>query len=393
VPRRILVVCLRRLGDVLLATPLIRTLKHAYPEADIEALVLSGTEAALSGNADLARVHAWPARRGMGETWQFLRPLWRGYDLALALQASDRAHYSAWWASARRAAVTGDGHRFKRWLAQRPVPHDPQRFHTVVQHLLLADALGLVRVAEVVPPRAQRPVELPWGGTPYAVIHPSPLYAYKAWTPDGWRTLCRELLQDGLRLVLTGGPAASDRAYTEAILREVGGPPGAVLNLSGQLEFPQLTPLLEGAAVFIGPDTSVTHLAAACGTPCVALFGPSDPVTWGPWPRGHAGASPSPWLRNAAFQQINNVWLLQGTQGRYGGCIPCRQEGCERNRDSPADCLDTLSAARVVAAAREALHVRAAGKRVLGSGKGLPGVAVGAADSRDALGRFSGPLA
>ena len=53
---RILVVALRRLGDVLLTTPLIRSLKQAFPDAAIEALVFAGTEGILAGNPDLAGV-------------------------------------------------------------------------------------------------------------------------------------------------------------------------------------------------------------------------------------------------------------------------------------------------------------------------------------------------
>ena len=60
-PRRILVVCLRRIGDVLLATPLLRSLKNAYPLAEIDALVFAGTAGMLEGNADVRRVIAWPA--------------------------------------------------------------------------------------------------------------------------------------------------------------------------------------------------------------------------------------------------------------------------------------------------------------------------------------------
>ena len=60
---RVLVVALRRLGDVLLTTPLIRSVKRAYPSASIEALVFAGTEGILSGNPDLAGVLTVPERQ------------------------------------------------------------------------------------------------------------------------------------------------------------------------------------------------------------------------------------------------------------------------------------------------------------------------------------------
>ena len=72
---RVLVITLRRLGDVLLTTPLIRSIKRALPAATIEALVFAGTEGILSGNPDLAGVIAIPQRPDAGESFALLRRL------------------------------------------------------------------------------------------------------------------------------------------------------------------------------------------------------------------------------------------------------------------------------------------------------------------------------
>jgi heptosyltransferase-3 len=93
---RVLVVALRRLGDVLLTTPLIRSIKRAFPAASIEALVFAGTEGILAGNPDLAGVIAIPQRPGAGETLALLRRLARRYDIALSTQTGDRPTMLAW---------------------------------------------------------------------------------------------------------------------------------------------------------------------------------------------------------------------------------------------------------------------------------------------------------
>jgi heptosyltransferase-3 len=87
---RILVVALRRLGDVLLTTPLIRSVKRAYPDAAIDALVFAGTQGVLAGNPDLKNVLTIPSRPNLGETLALLRRTAKRYDLALSTQTGDR---------------------------------------------------------------------------------------------------------------------------------------------------------------------------------------------------------------------------------------------------------------------------------------------------------------
>ena len=106
--------------------------------------------------------------------------------------------------------------------------------------------------------------------------------------------------------------------------------------------------LLKRARVYIGPDTSVTHLAAAAGCPTVALFGPMDPRVWGPFPVG--GAS-TPWAASGTVQNRGNVFLVQTPLP----CVPCTFEGCERRIDSHSACLDELPPAQVLAAVDQAL--------------------------------------
>ena len=287
-PARILVVALRRLGDVLLTTPLIRSLKRAYPDAAIDALVFAGTEGILVGNSDIASVITMPARPTPAETLAFVRQLWRRYDLAFSTQSGDRPTLFAWAAGRRSIGfVEGStfGGRVKRFALSRPV-EVVRDAHRVREMLRLSDALGVPAVAEVVAPRgAARPGAAP--ERPYAVIHAVPMFRYKRWTDAGWRDLAAGLGARGLAVVATGGPGEAERRYLDGVWNGMD-----VQRRDGVLSWPELAALIGEAAAFIGPDTSVTHLAAATGAPTVALYGPTDPP-WGPWP---VGGLDTPWV-------------------------------------------------------------------------------------------------
>ncbi len=87
---RILVVTLRRLGDVLLATPLIRSLRRAWPQARIDALVFADTAGILVGNPDLDGVVTVPPQPSAAQTLRLGARLFRRYDLAISTQSGDR---------------------------------------------------------------------------------------------------------------------------------------------------------------------------------------------------------------------------------------------------------------------------------------------------------------
>jgi heptosyltransferase-3 len=351
------VVCTQRIGDVLLATPLARSVKSAWPETRIDFLVLPGTQGVLEGNPDVDQVLAFPQRASWPEKIAQLARIWRRYDLAVAAIPSDRARIFAWAASAKTVGFTTaeEASWLKRHLLDIAVPFDNLHTHTVSMGLRLAEALGIPAISQVQPPRVSadnwlvRLKQLNLAGiTNYVVIHPNPKFRYKMWDSDKWIALISWLRQQHLDVVLTGSGDPSEAAYVQEIAAKV---PEGCHCLAGQLSLAETAELLKQARLFVGPDTAVTHLAAATGIPTIALFGPSNPVKWGPWPQGWPSHE-SPWSFVGSGQQ-GNVWLIQGP----GDCVPCLLEGCDRHLDSVSKCLLDISVERVVEAAREVLAV------------------------------------
>ena len=142
---RVLVITLRRLGDVLLTTPLIRTIRRALPQARLEALVFRGTEGILAGNPDLDGVMTMSERPSGGETLGLIRALWRRYDLVVATQSGDRPTFFALVTGRQRVALVpraGEtGAWWKRHAHQVAIASAPD-VHRVTQLLALAAAIG-----------------------------------------------------------------------------------------------------------------------------------------------------------------------------------------------------------------------------------------------------------
>jgi heptosyltransferase-3 len=222
------------------------------------------------------------------------------------------------------------------------VPAEPE-IHRIVELLRLVECLGIAPRPELVCPTAlSRPstaVGAPTGR--YAVLHANPMFRFRRWTDAGWRALAQALGQRGLGVVVTGGPdAAEDLPRPGLAPAEL-----AVVRLEGKLEWPALADLLRGAAVYVGPDTSMTHLAAASGCPTVAPTARGLSLI-GPWPVGGLDA---PWARAGRSSTA-------AMSGRCRTRCPVRRatSSAVTHLESYSRCLDS-SPSQVLAAVDQAL--------------------------------------
>ena len=359
-PRKFLVVATLRIGDVLLTTPLIRSLRRAWPEAQIDVLVFTGAQDILRANPDINSVITVAQRPGFWSHVRLLTRLLRRYDVAVSCLAGDRPTLYAWLSGRKSVGllVTNSHTRWKQFLLDQWVPFDNFNTHTILMNLKLAELIDVPKQYNVVvswsDAAAAHIDTLLSRHAPnqrFAVLHLYPKFNYKMWHAQGWAELSRWLAEQGLRIILTGGDAPKELSYITKLLPLL---TENTLNLAGQLTLEQSACLLSRASIYVGPDTALTHIAAALGVPTVALYGPSNPVKWGPWPKDH-GTEQNPWKRLGS-QRLGNVILLQGK----GACVPCMAEGCDRHIESFSDCLQNLPASKVIAAAKSLLLERRA---------------------------------
>jgi heptosyltransferase-3 len=308
----------------------------------------------LVGNSHINEVIESPEHPRWPEYKLLLGRIFRKYDLAIVTQPSDRAHIYGLLAAPKRVGIVSPEplhHWWKNLLSLHTVELDYWRQHAVVERLRLLEPFSTrsVIVPQLDPP-APLPLEVaaPLICKPYVVIHATPMWRFKRWPSTSWAGLIEYLVLRGHHVVLTGSLSVKDKALNAEILELLSvGARASTLDLAGALNLNQMTTLLVGADRYVGVDTSVTHQAAAVGVRTIALFGPTPPTNFGPWPKGEDRLDrDSPWdlvgegdVDMARFQVKSNVTIVQGP----GRCVPCRKAGCQDKFESHSECLETLS--------------------------------------------------
>jgi len=291
--KNILVIKLRYIGDVLLATPVLHALRDRFPDTRLTMLVNRGTEDILKWNLDVNEVltvdRGTPAAQ-----LQLLGELRRRrFDCVLDLTDGDR---SAILARLSGAPVRVGFNEERRWrgLLYTSVVQARALTHRVERDLEAVRALGMEPKASPLvlctssqdnEEAARILEELGMGGgapagdtRPLVMMHPGARYWFKAWPAERFAELADRLTDDCGCQVLVGGDA-HDRPVAEAIQARARSAPTV---MAGRTTLLQLAAILKRCALFVGNDNGPMHMAAAMGTPVVALFGPSDPSVWGP---------------------------------------------------------------------------------------------------------------
>lgn len=358
-PRRILLLRLERIGDLLMSLGAIQSVRQMAPHAVIDLVVGSWNAALAQTIPGIDRIEVldapWLARDEASSSFAGLAArAWRWrrqhYDLAINFEGDIRSHLLMAASLARRRVgfdMAGGG----PMLTDR-VPHDPKR-HTALNALALVERAFDVPAGTLPGPlqpqgralwqldlRADARTEaraqldrlgIPRDGRPLIAVHAPGGRAIKQWPPSRFAEVARRLAAEaGGRILLTGG--SSDRALLDEVAGAIGSDAPAYV-LDGDLPLPVVAAVLAECALLVTGDTGPMHLAAATDTPVVGIFGPSDPARYAPL---------------GARSRVVRIDLW---------CSPCNRirKPPERCVGHTPDCLEGVTVAHVLAAARDFL--------------------------------------
>ncbi|MGQ9630750.1 MAG: glycosyltransferase family 9 protein [bacterium] len=320
----ILIIRLSSIGDVILTTPLVRGLRHRFPDASISYAVESKSIDAIRGNPNIDEVILFPKLRWEGllkddwrnwrtvirEAGEFVRSLRRRkFDLALDLHNVTRSSLLSFLSGAN--IRVGNRDQTLNVLSTRRIPqrscHIVDRYFDLVGWLGVSSesagrkpdfhfsredmdsALRLLRESSV-------------DGRRFAVINAGTTWRSKYWGDDRFAAVGDHIRENhGLSVLISGGATREERERVERVCNSMR---RDAVDISGRLTLKGLGALLGLSDIMVTGDSGPMHIASALGTPTVALFGPTDPRIWGP-----VGG--------------NNVIL------RVSSCTPCHKKVCD----------------------------------------------------------------
>lgn len=304
-PERILLIRLSAVGDVVNTLPALEAIRSGLPRAFIGFVVEDRAHDLIARHPSVDRVHLYRrkrwARMALQPTrWgaiyeEFTRFAWEirreRYDVALDFQSNLKGAMHALLSGAPRRVGFARGHcRELNYFFnnEHVAPPGGETINRVEKFLSLASALGVpvggasYRLPET---RESRDRVRAWlasaGLRDYVAIHPgtSDFGRLKRWLPERFAALAARIGSDlGRPAVITWGPG--ERELAERIAAESGGHARIAMETGSILD---LAEIIRQARLFVGCDSGPLHLASAVSTPSVALFGPKDPRTYGPY--------------------------------------------------------------------------------------------------------------
>jgi len=323
--RRILLIKLSAVGDVVQTIPLLNALRRRYASAQIDWLVTPAIADLLRHNPAISNViefarddwsRPWTATPYVNYARLASKLRANAYDLVVDVHGQfrtavfvlasgapvrigfDRPRGSVWDASPRRFPKEARKHAWQgaregSWLAYtHHIPVPTLDIHAVDRYLSVGPMLGLEAgppdFSFPIPPAASESVdallrERALAGAPLLVMAPGTIWETKHWGTDKFAEVARHFLRRGFAVALMG--SRRERSVCEDVARLA---PGAV-DIAGETTLTELAALIRRSTISVTNDSGPMHFAVALDRPVVSIFGPTDPIWIGPY--GRAGAA------------------------------------------------------------------------------------------------------
>jgi len=286
--RKILVIRLDHVGDAVMTTPVVRSLKMNYPMADVHVTCRSLTKDVFADNPSVSNVIAvdapWFSRRdfeGWGSFFRKVSELRKEkYDLVIELHADPR---NIMLASLIGGYKVGYDIRGFGFLLNRVAKYDKIDKHNIERNLDVLRSLNLVSLSTepelFVSKESSQKMKKLLGKGRFVCINPGTGRQEKYWLKERWVELCKKIEKSGYKLLFTGSPG--DQKLVDEIIFTSGIKTKNYINIVGRTSLSELAAAIKQCKLFIGPDTGPMHIARAVKTPLIGLFSPVDPNVWG----------------------------------------------------------------------------------------------------------------
>jgi predicted lipopolysaccharide heptosyltransferase III len=286
---KILLLQLKRIGDLILTTPAIAALRKTYPDAHITLAASNECAELLPAISNIDRVLV--ARRSLRDVAMVSSVAGQRFDYCIDFTRNDRSAFLTLLSAATSRVAS---YRVREQSKTRAKIYTDlvgvrvRDIHTIEYNLALLEPVG-IRAASSAPqlelPRAAREKadrlrhdsEI---HRPYVILHPGSARAEKLWDATRWAEVIDHFGQDNeFEFVLTSGPATHEQTHIAAITERTR---QKIVDLSGKTDLLTLAALVGQAQLLVTVDSAPVHFAAASHTPQVILFGPTNPFHWRP---------------------------------------------------------------------------------------------------------------
>jgi predicted lipopolysaccharide heptosyltransferase III len=286
---KILLLQLKRIGDLILTTPAVAALRERFPGAHVTIVVSSECADLVPAISGVDRILM--ARRNLRDLALFLAVMGRRFDYCIDFTRNDRSAFLAFLSGARKCIVSyrvRDQSKTRARVYTDFVNARMRDLHTIDYNLALLEPLGARDVScalNLQLPQTAREkahaLRRNWNlNKPYVILHPGSARQEKLWEVARWaEVIDRFGGKNDFDLVLTSGASNHEQAHIAAIKNKT---QRQIIDFSGKTDLLTLAALIEQARLLVTVDSAPMHLAAAARTPQVILFGPTNPFHWRP---------------------------------------------------------------------------------------------------------------